>query len=146
VWTLVKPDLAFAGLAGVRPGLLTRQQLSEPVRGFAVHWNAHVALPTMPWLPVATRETHPRPGVTRARAGHLGPAPTLAYRRHARNVATGTDSKGTHLRDHSEPENAPGDALGGTRIHPDRVKRRALDQLRTMGYNVTLSPLEAASG
>jgi len=36
--------------------------------------------------------------------------------------------------------------LGGTRIHPDRVKRRALDQLRTMGYNVTLSPLEAASG
>ena len=33
-----------------------------------------------------------------------------------------------------------------TRIQPDRVKRRALDQLRTMGYNVTLSPLEAASG
>ena len=33
-----------------------------------------------------------------------------------------------------------------TRLHPDRAKHRALDQLRTMGYNVTLSPLEAAVG
>ncbi len=33
-----------------------------------------------------------------------------------------------------------------TRLHPDRAKHRALDQLRTMGYNVTLSPLEAAAG
>ncbi|HYO17895.1 MAG TPA: IS110 family transposase [Dermatophilaceae bacterium] len=33
-----------------------------------------------------------------------------------------------------------------TRKHPDRTKRRALDQLRAMGYNVTLSPLQAAAG
>jgi len=33
-----------------------------------------------------------------------------------------------------------------TRLHPDRAKRRALDQLRTMGYHVTLNPLEAAAG
>lgn len=33
-----------------------------------------------------------------------------------------------------------------TRLHPDRAKRRALDQLRTMGYHVALSPLEAAAG
>ncbi len=33
-----------------------------------------------------------------------------------------------------------------TRLHPDRAKHRALDQLRTMGYNVTLSPLQAAAG
>ncbi|MGI8694617.1 MAG: IS110 family transposase, partial [Geodermatophilaceae bacterium] len=33
-----------------------------------------------------------------------------------------------------------------TRLHPDRAKRRAIDQLHAMGYTVTLSPMEAASG
>jgi transposase len=33
-----------------------------------------------------------------------------------------------------------------TRLHPDRAKRRALEQLRTMGYEVTLTPLGAATG
>ena len=31
-----------------------------------------------------------------------------------------------------------------TRLHPDKTKQRALDQLRKMGYAVTLGPLEAA--
>ncbi len=31
-----------------------------------------------------------------------------------------------------------------TRLHPDKTKQRALDQLRKMGYTVTLNPLEAA--
>ena len=31
-----------------------------------------------------------------------------------------------------------------TRLHPDKTKQRALDQLRKMGYAVTLDPLEAA--
>ena len=31
-----------------------------------------------------------------------------------------------------------------TRLHPDKTKQRALDQLRKMGYAVTLEPLEAA--
>jgi len=31
-----------------------------------------------------------------------------------------------------------------TRRNPDRAKRRALDQLRTMGYDVTLSPAQTA--
>ncbi|HZW45605.1 MAG TPA: IS110 family transposase [Dermatophilaceae bacterium] len=31
-----------------------------------------------------------------------------------------------------------------TRLHPERAKRRALDQLRAMGYDVTLNPLETA--
>jgi len=31
-----------------------------------------------------------------------------------------------------------------TRLHPDKTKQRALDQLRKMGYTVTLGPLEAA--
>jgi len=33
-----------------------------------------------------------------------------------------------------------------TRLHPDRAKRRALDQLRAMGYDVTLTPLDNAMG
>ena len=33
-----------------------------------------------------------------------------------------------------------------TRLHPERAKRRALDQLRAMGYDVTLSPLDTAVG
>jgi transposase len=33
-----------------------------------------------------------------------------------------------------------------TRRNPDRTKRRALDQLRAMGYNVTLSPHQTAAG
>ncbi|HVL98658.1 MAG TPA: hypothetical protein VM324_05135 [Egibacteraceae bacterium] len=33
-----------------------------------------------------------------------------------------------------------------TRLHPDRAKRRVLDQLRTMGYHVTLNPLKVAAG
>jgi len=31
-----------------------------------------------------------------------------------------------------------------TRLHPDKTKQRAIDQLRKMGYAVTLNPLEAA--
>ena len=31
-----------------------------------------------------------------------------------------------------------------TQLHPERAKRRALDQLHAMGYNVTLSPQETA--
>ena len=31
-----------------------------------------------------------------------------------------------------------------TRFHPDKTKQRALDQLRQMGYDVTLNPLQAA--
>ncbi len=31
-----------------------------------------------------------------------------------------------------------------TRLNPDRAKNRALDQLRKMGYAVTLEPLEEA--
>jgi hypothetical protein len=30
------------------------------------------------------------------------------------------------------------------RLNPDKAKNRALDQLRTMGYSVTLAPLAAA--
>ncbi len=33
-----------------------------------------------------------------------------------------------------------------TRLHPDRAKRRALDQLHAMGYDVTLSPQQTAVG
>jgi transposase len=33
-----------------------------------------------------------------------------------------------------------------TRLHPERAKRHALHQLRAMGYDVTLSPLETAVG
>jgi hypothetical protein len=34
-----------------------------------------------------------------------------------------------------------------TRLHPDRTKQRALDQLKKIGYTVTLSPLaEAVAG
>lgn len=32
-----------------------------------------------------------------------------------------------------------------TRLNPDKAKHRALDQLRKMGYDVTLNPLAAAS-
>src|SRR5665647_1956366 len=74
---------------------------------------AQIALPTMPWRTVVPRETHPRPTVTRARTDHPRLAPALAHRRHAATVCTGTDSPTTHLRVHSAPENAPGDALGG---------------------------------
>ncbi len=31
-----------------------------------------------------------------------------------------------------------------TRLHPDKAKQRAVDQLRKMGYTVTLEPLETA--
>jgi transposase len=31
-----------------------------------------------------------------------------------------------------------------TRLNPDKAKNRALDQLRKMGYAVTLTPLEPA--
>jgi hypothetical protein len=31
-----------------------------------------------------------------------------------------------------------------TRLHPDRAKRRAIDQLSAMGYRVTLTPLDPA--
>jgi len=31
-----------------------------------------------------------------------------------------------------------------TRLHPDKTKQRALNQLRQMGYHVTLNPLQAA--
>ena len=37
--------------------------------------------------------------------------------------------------------------LGGdyyTKLHPDRTKQRALNQLRQLGYGVALSPLPAA--
>ncbi len=53
--------------------------------------------------------------MSRARTDHPRLAPTLARRRHAATVWTGTDIPATHLRDHSEPENAPGDASGGRR-------------------------------
>jgi hypothetical protein len=33
-----------------------------------------------------------------------------------------------------------------TRLHPQQAKRRALNQLRAMGYHVTLSRPEAATG
>jgi transposase len=39
------------------------------------------------------------------------------------------------------------DDLGGeyyTKINPDKTKQRALNQLRQMGYDVTLSPLQTA--
>src|SRR5665811_2052422 len=113
VWTLMKPDLAFASHAVVRPGLFTRQRLGETMRTIAARRNAQIALPTMPWRTVVPRETHPRPTVTRARTDHPRLAPALARRRHAATVCTGTDSPATHLRVHSAPENAPGDALGG---------------------------------
>ena len=29
-----------------------------------------------------------------------------------------------------------------TRLHPEKVKRRAIEQLRAMGYQVTLDPLQ----
>ena len=38
------------------------------------------------------------------------------------------------------------DDLGGdyfTRLNPDKTKNRALNQLRQMGYEVTLNPLKA---
>ena len=31
-----------------------------------------------------------------------------------------------------------------TRLHPDKAKQRALDQVRKMGYTVTLAPREPA--
>ena len=36
----------------------------------------------------------------------------------------------------------PGDDFY-TRLNPDKAKNRALDQLRKMGYDVTLNPLAA---
>ena len=33
-----------------------------------------------------------------------------------------------------------------TRLHPDRAKHRAVEQLRAMGYNVTLNPTTPAAG
>jgi hypothetical protein len=39
------------------------------------------------------------------------------------------------------------DDLGGdyyTKLNPDKTKQRALNQLRQMGYEVTLNPLPAA--
>ncbi len=40
----------------------------------------------------------------------------------------------------------PGDPGGDyfTRLNPDKAKHRALDQLRRMGYAVTLEPLPVA--
>src|SRR5450759_1665414 len=83
------------------------------MRTITARRNAQIALPTMPWRTVVPRETHPRPTVTRARTDHPRLVPALAHRRHAATVCTGTDSPATHLRVHSAPENAPGDALGG---------------------------------
>ena len=40
----------------------------------------------------------------------------------------------------------PGEDFFGRRLHPDRARDRALDQLRRMGYAVTLEPLSAQVG
>src|SRR5450759_670293 len=93
------------------------------MRTITARRNAQIALPTMPWRTVVPRETHPRPTVTRARTDHPSLAPALAHRRHAATVCTGTDSPATHLRVHSAPENAPGDALGGTRLSARALSR-----------------------
>jgi hypothetical protein len=41
-----------------------------------------------------------------------------------------------------DPESPRGDFY--TRRNPDRTKQRALDQLKKLGYDVTLTPVETA--
>ena len=45
-----------------------------------------------------------------------------------------------HMAQTGELYNDPGPDFY-TRLHPDKAKRRAIDQLRVMGYHVTLNPL-----
>ncbi len=68
-------DVAFAGFAIVRPGLLAHQGLSEAVRAIAVGWNAPVALPTVSRWTVTAVEANLRPSVLQPRAARLGLAP-----------------------------------------------------------------------
>jgi hypothetical protein len=59
VRTLVRADVALARLAGVRPGLLARQNLREPVRAIAVDRDAPIALPAVLRRTVMAVEPHP---------------------------------------------------------------------------------------
>ena len=108
VWTLVEVDVALAGLASIRPGLLARQTLGEAVRAIAVRRDSHVALSTVPRRTVATSKPHPRPGVLRPRTDRLGLAPALPQRRRppANIASTPDDSRiyGIILHTRTHPE------------------------------------------
>ena len=70
-------------------------------------------------------------------ASRRGPVKAIVAVEHAMLIAVWNMlSTGTTYVD-------PGDDFY-TRLNPDRAKNRALDQLRRMGYDVTLNPQAAA--
>ena len=72
-------------------------------------------------------------------AGRRGPMKALVAVEHAMLTAIWNMAQTGALYDDPGPDFY-------TRLHPNRAKRRALDQLQAMGYNVTLSPADAAAG
>ncbi len=80
--SLVQADVPLAGLTRVRPRLLARQPLNEPVRRITVSRSATIPLTTMPLRPVPTVEAHPRARMLWPRTGGPRAAPALPQRRH----------------------------------------------------------------
>ncbi len=72
-------------------------------------------------------------------AARRGPSKALVAVEHAVLVAIWNMTRTGELYNDPGPDYY-------TRLHPERAKRRAVDQLRAMGYDVTLNPLEAAVG
>ena len=70
-------------------------------------------------------------------ASRRGPIKAIVAVEHAILIAI------WHMLTNGELYNDPGVDFY-TRRNPDRAKRRALDQLHAMGYDVTLSPIHAA--
>lgn len=70
-------------------------------------------------------------------ASRRGPLKAIAALEHAMLTAI------WNMITHGTPYHEPG-ADFHTRLNPDKAKNRALDQLRKMGYAVTLTPLEPA--
>src|SRR5215207_2882572 len=86
-----------AGLAGVMPRLLPRQQLREAMRPIAVSRQTAVELATVARLAVLAVEAGPRPRMLRARAGRLRLAPPLPRRRHPSDDATAEPRQNAQL-------------------------------------------------
>ena len=70
-------------------------------------------------------------------ASRRGPIKAIVAVEHAMLIAI------WHMLTNGEFYNDPGGDFY-TRLHPDKTKQRALNQLRQMGYTVTLNPLQAA--
>ena len=70
-------------------------------------------------------------------AARRGPMKALAAIEHAMLIAIWNMATTGTLYDDPGPDFY-------TRLHPERAKQRALDQLRAMGYDVTLNPRETA--